>query len=138
MRRWRGGAGYIERLGEIDTTGLPDQEKLSAELMMRSLIDDQEAAKFKEWEMPVNQFSGFHTDLALVPSDLQFDSVKDYDDYISRLQKVPKAFSQITANMQVGIDEGTDAACVSDGKGTGADADAGRSEAGGQPVCRCR
>jgi uncharacterized protein (DUF885 family) len=100
------GRGYIERLGAIDTTGLPDQEKLSAELMLRSLIDDQEAAKFKEWEMPVNQFSGFHTDLAQMPIDLQFDSVKDYDDYISRLQKVPIAFSQITTNMLMGIDDG--------------------------------
>jgi uncharacterized protein (DUF885 family) len=100
------GRGFIEKLGVIDTTGLPDQEKLSAELMMRSLIDDQEAAKFKEWEMPVNQFSGFHTDLAQMPTDLPFDTVKDYDDYISRLQKVPTAFSQITANMQMGIDDG--------------------------------
>ena len=100
------GRGYIEKLGMIDTTGLPDQEKLSAELMMRSLIDDQEAARFKEWEMPVNQFSGFHTDLAQMPSDLPFDTVKDYDDYISRLQKVPTAFSQVTANMQMGIDDG--------------------------------
>lgn len=100
------GRGYIEQLGAIDTTGLSDQEKLSAELMMRSLIDDQEAAKFKEWEMPVNQFSGFHTDLAQMPIDLQFDSVKDYDDYISRLQKVPTAFSQITTNMQMGIEDG--------------------------------
>jgi uncharacterized protein (DUF885 family) len=100
------GRGYIEKLGMIDTTGLPDQEKLSAELMMRSLIDDQEAARFKEWEMPVNQFSGFHTDLAQMPNDLPFDTVKDYDDYISRLQKVPTAFSQITANMQMGIDDG--------------------------------
>jgi len=97
---------FIQELGAIDTTGLPEQEKLSAELMMRSLIDDQEAAKFKEWEMPVNQFSGFHTDLAQMPIDLQFDSVKDYDDYISRLQKVPKAFSQIMTDMQMGIDDG--------------------------------
>lgn len=99
------GRDYIRRLGAIDTTGLPDQEKLSAELMMRSLIDDQEAARFKEWEMPVNQFSGFHTDLAQMPIDLQFDTVKDYDDYISRLKKVPTAFSQITANMQMGIED---------------------------------
>jgi uncharacterized protein (DUF885 family) len=41
-----------------------------------------------------------------MPIDLQFDSVKDYDDYISRLQKVPTAFSQITTNMQMGIDDG--------------------------------
>lgn len=98
--------GFIEQLSEIDTTGLPDQEKLSAELMLRSLIDDQEGAKFKEWEMPVNQFSGIHTELPQLVSNLQFDSVKDYDDYIARLKKVPTAFSQIMTNMQLGIDEG--------------------------------
>jgi uncharacterized protein (DUF885 family) len=41
-----------------------------------------------------------------MPLDLPFDTVKDYDDYISRLQKVPTAFSQITTNMQMGIDDG--------------------------------
>jgi len=98
--------GFIQRLSEIDTTGLPDQERLSAELMLRSLIDDQEGAKFHEWEMPVNQFSGLHTDLPRMVENLQFDSVKDYDDYIARLKKIPTAFSQITTNMELGIDEG--------------------------------
>src|SRR5713101_7017097 len=32
------GLDYIQRLGAIDTTGLTDQEKLSSELMLRSLI----------------------------------------------------------------------------------------------------
>lgn len=100
------GRGYIQKLSEIDTTGLPEQEKLSAELMLRSLIDDQEGAKFKEWEMPVNQFNGFHTDLPQIVNRLQFDSAKDYDNYIARLQKVPKAFSQIMTNMELGMDEG--------------------------------
>jgi uncharacterized protein (DUF885 family) len=100
------GRAFIQRLSEIDTTGLPDQEQLSAELMLRSLIDDQEGEKFKEWQMPVNQFSGFHTDLPNLVNDLQFENVKDYDDYIARLKKVPVAFSQITTNMETGIDEG--------------------------------
>jgi uncharacterized protein (DUF885 family) len=100
------GRDYTQRLSEIDTTGLPDQERLSADLMLRSLIEEQEAAKFKEWQMPVNQFNGFHTDLAQLPGRLQFDSVKDYDDYIARLKKVPTAFSQIMTNMQLGVDEG--------------------------------
>jgi uncharacterized protein (DUF885 family) len=100
------GRGYIEKLSLIDTTGLPDQEKLSAELMLRSLIDQQEGAKFKEWEMPVNQFNGFHTDLPQIVTRLQFDEVKDYDNYIERLKKMPKAFSQIMTNMELGIDEG--------------------------------
>jgi uncharacterized protein (DUF885 family) len=100
------GRDYIEKLSEIDTTGLTDQEKLSADLMLRQLIEEQEGAKFKEWEMPVNQFYGFHTDLAQLPERLQFDSVKDYDDYITRLKKIPNAFSQIMTNMDLGADEG--------------------------------
>jgi uncharacterized protein (DUF885 family) len=100
------GRDYIEKLSEIDTTGLTDQEKLSADLMLRQLIEQQEGAKFKEWEMPVNQFYGFHTDLAQLPNRLQFDSVKDYDDYITRLKKIPNAFSQIMTNMDLGADEG--------------------------------
>ena len=100
------GRDYIQQLSEIDTTGLSEQERLSADLMLRSLIEAQEGAKFKEWEMPVNQFNGFHTDLAQLPDRLQFDSIKDYDDYIARLTKVPTAFSQIMTNMQLGVDEG--------------------------------
>jgi uncharacterized protein (DUF885 family) len=100
------GRDYVQQLSEIDTTGLSSQERLSADLMLRSLIEAQEGAKFKEWEMPVNQFNGFHTDLAQLPGRLQFDSAKDYDDYIARLTKVPAAFSQIMTNMQLGVDEG--------------------------------
>ena len=100
------GRDYIQQLSEIDTTDLSEQERLSADLMLRSLIEAQEGSKFKEWEMPVNQFSGFHTDLAQLPARLQFDSVKDYNDYITRLTKVPAAFSQIMTNMQLGADEG--------------------------------
>lgn len=100
------GREYIQQLSEIDTTGLSDQEQLSAELMLRSLIDEQEAAKFKEWQMPVNQFYGVHTDLPQLINRVPFDTVKDYDDYIARLKKVPVVFSQIMTNMDLGADEG--------------------------------
>lgn len=100
------GRDYIEQLSQIDMTGLSDQEKLSADLMLRSLIDDQEAAKFKEWELPVDQQSGLQIDLPRLVEDLQFDSAKDYDNYIARLKKVPTAFSQIMTNMQSGVDDG--------------------------------
>jgi len=100
------GLDYIQRLGAIDTTGLTDQEKLSSELMLHSLIDDQQGAKFKEWEMPVSPIFGFQTSLADLVGQLSFDSVKDYDDYISRLKKVPTQFSQVMTNLQLGMDEG--------------------------------
>jgi len=99
------GRGYIERLGAIDTAGLSEQEQISAEVMLRSLIDDQEGARFKAWEMPVNQFDGFHTEIARLPGQLTFETVKDYDDWTARLRKIPAAFSQLAANMMLGMDE---------------------------------
>ena len=100
------GVDYIQRLGAIDTTGLSDQEKLSSELMMRSLIEMQQGAKFKEWEMPINPIYGFQTSMPNLVAQLSFDSVKNYDDYIERLKKLPAAFSQVMTNMQLGEDEG--------------------------------
>ena len=100
------GRRYIEQLAAIDTTGLNEQDRVSAELMLRSLIDDQEGARFKEWEMPVNQFNGLQTGLPQLVAQLSFETVKDYEDYIVRLGKMPNAFAQITTNMQLGMDEG--------------------------------
>jgi len=86
------GRAFIERLSAIDTTGLSHQEQLSAELMLRSLSDDQEAAPFKEWEMPVNQYEGLQLDLPQLAAHTSFDNAADYDHYVARLNKVPVAF----------------------------------------------
>lgn len=99
------GRVFLEKLALIDVTGLPKQEVLSRDLMVRKLSDAQEASRYKEWEMPVNQFSGFHTDLARLPDDLTFETVKDYDDWIARLKKFPTVFTQNMTNMQLGMDE---------------------------------
>jgi uncharacterized protein (DUF885 family) len=99
------GRGYIEQLSAIDTTGLSKQEQLSADLMLRSLIEDQEAAPFKEWEMPVNQYDGIQLDLPQLAEHTSFDTADDYDNYISRLSKIPGVFSQTMTNMQTGIDD---------------------------------
>ena len=83
------GRAFIERLAAIDTTGLPHQAQLSAELMLRSLIEDQEAARFKEWEMPVNQYEGLQLDLPQLAAHTSLDNADDYDHYIARLAKSP-------------------------------------------------
>lgn len=100
------GRGYIERLSLIDTTGLTQQEQLSAQLMLRFLIEDQEAARFKEWEMPVNQYDGIQLQLPQLADHTSFDSLEDYENFIARLGQVPVAFSQTMSNMQTGLDDG--------------------------------
>jgi uncharacterized protein (DUF885 family) len=99
------GRGFLTRLAEVDTTGMSAQEQLSKDLLVRSLIEDQEEARFKAWEMPVNQFFGLQVDLPELVPQLAFNSVKDYDDYIARLKKVPVAFQQTTDDMSIGMDD---------------------------------
>jgi uncharacterized protein (DUF885 family) len=99
------GRAFLTRLTEVDTTGMSTQEQLSKDLLVRTLIQNQQEARFKPWEMPVNQFFGLQVDLPQLVPQLAFNSVKDYDDYIARLKKVPLAFQQITDDMSIGMDD---------------------------------
>jgi uncharacterized protein (DUF885 family) len=96
---------FLMRLAAIDTAGLSDQDRIGAELLLRRLTQDQEAAEFKEWEMPVNQMDGIHTDYPQLVAQLSFTTVKDYDDWIARLHAIPKAFDQVTTDMSIGMDD---------------------------------
>ena len=97
--------GFLMRLAVIDDKGLSDQEKISRELLLRQFTQDQEAAEFKEWEVPVNQLGGIQTAYPDLVAQLSFTTVKDYDDWIARLHLVPRAFEQVTANMALGIED---------------------------------
>ena len=96
---------FLSRLIVIDTTGLPEQDRLSAELLQRQLIDDEGAARLKGWELPIGQSHGIHTDLPAMAANFPFETVKDYDDYISRLHKVPATLRQASENLLRGIDD---------------------------------
>jgi uncharacterized protein (DUF885 family) len=96
---------FIMRLSAIDPTGLNDQEQLSRDLLLRTLVDDQEAAEYKEWEMPVTQMGGIYIRYPQLVAQLSFKTVKDYDDWIARLHAIPHAFSQITENMSIGLED---------------------------------
>ncbi|MGO8751105.1 MAG: DUF885 domain-containing protein, partial [Thermoguttaceae bacterium] len=96
---------YLMQLAAIETAGLTDQEKISRDLLLRRFADDEEAAEFKEWEMPVNQMGGIYSTYPQLAAELSFTTAKDYDDWIARLHALPKAFEQVTENMSIGMDE---------------------------------
>ena len=98
-------ANFLMQLAAIDTTGLTDQEKISRDLLLREFTDDQEAAEFKEWEMPLNQMDGIYTTYPQLVGELSFSTVKDYDDWIARLHAIPRAFEQVTTNMSIGMED---------------------------------
>lgn len=96
----------LTELSAIDLTGLPEQDQISAALLTKSFIDDQEGARFKPWEMPENQIGGVHLSLPQTIAAMPFTTVKDYDNYIARLNGIPGIFAQLQQAMDTGIEDG--------------------------------
>ncbi|MGZ5433231.1 MAG: DUF885 domain-containing protein [Thermoanaerobaculia bacterium] len=93
----------LRRFEAISTVAFSEQERLNRDLMIKNLRDSLEGAKFRNWQMPVNQMSGIHLFAAQLPSLLPFATVKDYDDYVVRLAKFPNMLDDTIANMRKGM-----------------------------------
>lgn len=96
---------FLAQFEAIDPAGLSAQDALSRDLMVRNLREEIEGARFKPWEMPVNQMGGPHLNLLELLSLTPFNDVHDYDNYLSRLHQIPKMFDQVTANMRQGMQD---------------------------------
>ena len=94
---------FLARIKAIPTDGFSDQDQLSHDLLIRVLQQRVADFNLKEYEMPINQQNGIHTNLADLPLEVPLDSVKHYEDYISRLHQIPRAFDQVTAVLRVGM-----------------------------------
>jgi uncharacterized protein (DUF885 family) len=97
---------FLARFVAVDPAGFPPQDTLSRELMIRELRQDIEGAKFRHWEMPVNQMGGLHLELPDLIELTPFKTVSDYDHYLARLHQIPHAFDQVIANMRQGLHDG--------------------------------
>lgn len=93
----------IKLFESIDTTGFSSEDVLNKELMLRGLRKSIEQAKWKNWEMPVNQMNGIHLDYAAMPTQMPFNNGKDYENYIARLHAIPRVFNQVTEDMRLGL-----------------------------------
>ncbi len=94
---------FLQRFKVIDTTGFLEQEALNKTLMVRNIELQLEDVQFKDWEMPVTQYSGIQIDAPQLVSVLPFDTVKDYEDYITRLKNLSKQFDDTMDLMRKGL-----------------------------------
>ena len=96
-------ADFLKRFEAIDTTGFADSDKLNQQLMVRQLKDNLKAYELKLGEMPLDQMGGVHIALAGFVSSIPFHNTKEYDDYLTRLRAVPKAFDQVIGVARQGL-----------------------------------
>lgn len=105
-RRTQAAEAMLERLNEIDPEGWDESQTVSADLLAFILQHDIALAAFESWRIPFLADTGFHTDFSYVVSATSFRSEKDYEDYISRLKKLPDYLDQNIANMRRGLQDG--------------------------------
>jgi uncharacterized protein (DUF885 family) len=103
MRRHESDQSFLKRIEEIPTADFSDQDQLSHDLLIRVLQQRLADFDLKEYEMPINQQNGIHTSLADLPLAVPLDSVKHYEDYISRLHQIPHALDQVTEVLRAGM-----------------------------------
>jgi uncharacterized protein (DUF885 family) len=96
---------FLARFDAIGAAGLPEQSALDLQIIERQLHQRLDDARFEDWLMPVNQFGGVHIRLPQLVSQLSFTTVKDYEDYVTRLTAIPTVFDQTMTLMKRGIEK---------------------------------
>jgi uncharacterized protein (DUF885 family) len=97
---------FLTRFQAVDTSGFPEQDRLSQELMVQQLKDTLKGIDLKTYEMTLDQFNGFHLQLAQFVSIVPLDSTKHYEDYLARLHQVPRVFDQQVEVLRQGVKDG--------------------------------
>jgi uncharacterized protein (DUF885 family) len=98
----------LARIKAIDPSGFSEQDQISHDLFLRQLQERIEDFDLKEFEMPLSASGGgggIHVNVADLPLSMPFDSVKHYEDYISRLHQIPRAFLQTEEVLRAGVND---------------------------------
>lgn len=103
-RRHQHNQEVLERLAKIDRSSLSASDQLNHDLFKKRYDDRVEGYKFHWFLLPLNQREGIQTidDLA---DALRFETMKDYEDWIARLNAFPALMDQTIALMREGIRE---------------------------------
>ena len=83
----------LVRLKRIKRSELSAQDKLNYDLFEKEYAEALEAFKYKSHLLPINQRGGIQTSDELAEF-LQFTSVKDYEDWLARVNACPAVMEQ--------------------------------------------
>lgn len=94
------------RLRSVDAQGLTLENQINRSVLLYSLQNKIDEYRFKAHYTPLTAESGFHVNISSIASKIDFTTVADYEDYLSRLARLPDYFSQQIGWMKKGLAEG--------------------------------
>nr|WP_253260926.1 DUF885 family protein [Rhodanobacter glycinis] len=99
-------ASFLRRFESLDTQGLDEQRQLSLAMMEGQLKDQLESIRLKNYEMPMDQITGVQIMLPGFVATIPFDSTRHYEDYLKRLQALPRVLSDLQSVSEQGMKDG--------------------------------
>lgn len=97
---------WLEQLDAINVSQLSDEDKINHAMIRYSLKNRVDEYRFNAHYMPLTAEGSFHSSLAFMPSYTPFNSVEDYQHYISKLRSIPRYMAQQTHWLRKAVDEG--------------------------------
>ncbi|MGH8401188.1 MAG: DUF885 domain-containing protein, partial [Gammaproteobacteria bacterium] len=94
-----------QALLKIDRSQLSAQDKVSYDLFKWQHEDGEQSWKFHEYLFPLNQLGGIQT-VGDYAQSLRFTTLKDYQDWLKRMQTFAPYMDQTIALLQQGVDQG--------------------------------
>ena len=105
-RRLQFWKSIIDRIEKINFNSLSKEDQTNYKLFQRVIQSRINSINYKDYQMPLNADSGFHTGLSRLHKAMPFINEKDYLNYISRLSEFPRFFNEYILLMKEGIKEG--------------------------------
>ncbi|HVT56936.1 MAG TPA: DUF885 domain-containing protein [Thermoanaerobaculia bacterium] len=105
-RRHQAAKTLLAELAAIDLSRLPAADAVNAAIWKEQLDERIAGFELGTYQMPFNADSGFHTGFAMLPDQMPFATVRDYENYLARLRAWPRYVAQQIELMRMGIARG--------------------------------
>ncbi|MEM8882616.1 MAG: DUF885 domain-containing protein [Planctomycetota bacterium] len=91
---------------KLDRAALTPAQRTNADLLQYELERRLGAARVFPEQTPINQMWGPQRSLPQMASRISFTKPKHFDDYVTRLEAIPRYIDQLIANMRAGLEAG--------------------------------
>jgi uncharacterized protein (DUF885 family) len=104
-RRAEQDAGYLDRLHGIESGGLSASDQLNYDLFDFVLSHRVKSSVYRAYRIPFVSDSGFFSNVTFAFQRARLRTPKDYENYIARLEAMPRWFAEHTQNMRRGLED---------------------------------
>lgn len=105
-RRQQRRKAVLAELLAIDRSKLSADDRVNFDIFRSQVEEDIASYDLADYQIPINADSGFHSYFSRLPKDVPLATVKDYENYISRLRQWPRYVREQIAHMRTGMKRG--------------------------------